>query len=421
MVGSLYGGPGPGLLATFLSSLVIAFFFLPPAYSPSAVVEEILRLGMFVAVALLIVWLAAVRWRAETSLRESEERFRAMADGAPVLLWMASTDAALRTFFNRPWLEFRGRTLEQEMGNGWAEDGVHPEDYRRWMDACSRASDAREEFEIDYRLRRGDGEYRWVLDRGVPRFAPDGGFAGYIGSCVDVTERKEAEEALRESQRRLKVLVGKILVAQEEERRTIAYEVHDGLTQIATATHQHLQAFADDHPAGSKVEEGELDRALELARLTVTEARRLIEDLRPTALDDFGLARALELRIEELQKASWQVGFEEALGEERLPDEVETTLYRVAQEALTNVEKHAGTTRARVALLRPEAGKVRLEVRDEGRGFDPRAALASGDNGGPGERVGLSSMRERVALLGGELKIESQPGAGTRVVAEVPL
>ena len=122
--------------------------------------------------------------------------------------------------------------------------------------------------------------------------------------------------------------------------------------------------------------------------------------------------------VEELKNEGWEIGYEEALGEERLPAEIETALYRVAQEALTNVRRHARTTKAHLNLTRQD-GKVRLGVRDEGRGFDP--SEAPGDGGGPGERVGLSSMRERVGLLGGELKIMSEPGTGTSLVAEVPL
>ena len=252
----------------------------------------------------------------------------------------------------------------------------------------------------------------------------------------DATERKKAEEEIRrlnetleeqvaertaqliERERRLKDLVGKLVAAQEEERRRVAYEVHDGPTQVAVACHQHLQAFAHNHPPDSKAGEEKLDRALELARLTVKETRHVIENLRPSALDDFGLAAALRLQVEELGKEGWEIDYEDALGGVRLRPEIETALYRVAQEALTNIRKHAHTTRARVELASPK-GKVRLEVGDVGRGFDPLAP--PGEGSGTGERVGLHSMRERVALLGGEIEITSEPGVGTCVVAEVPL
>jgi PAS domain S-box-containing protein len=132
---------------------------------------------------------------AEEELRESEARFRTVADAAPVLIWMSGPDK-LCTFFNKGWLDFTGRSLEQGLGNGWAE-GVHREDFDRCLDIYGNSFDARQPFTMEYRLRRHDGEYRWVLDSGTPHFADDGAFLGYIGSCIDITERKRAEEKFR--------------------------------------------------------------------------------------------------------------------------------------------------------------------------------------------------------------------------------
>ncbi|MBX9252790.1 response regulator [Desmonostoc muscorum CCALA 125] len=132
-----------------------------------------------------------LRKQAEEALRESEQRFRLMADSAPTLIWMSGIDK-LCHYFNKTWLDFTGRTIEQEMGNGWTQ-GVHPDDFQYCSDTYSNAFDACQGFEMEYRLRRFDGKYRWIFDVGVPRFTPEGDFLGYIGSCIDITERKAAE------------------------------------------------------------------------------------------------------------------------------------------------------------------------------------------------------------------------------------
>jgi PAS domain S-box-containing protein len=234
------------------------------------------------------------------------------------------------------------------------------------------------------------------------------------GASALENARLYAELAEREN--RLQDLIRKLITAQEEERRKVSYEVHDGLAQTAAGAHQLLQAFARQHPPDSEKGRKDLARALQLVQQTVGEARYVIADLRPTALDDFGLAAAVRLQVEKISSEGSQVDYEEALGNDRLPPEVETALYRVAQEALTNVHKHAPSARVKITLRRLNDA-VRLQVRDWGPGFNPEKIT---DGGGPGERLGLSSMRERVALLGGHLEVHSRPGEGTEVVAEIP-
>jgi two-component system, LuxR family, sensor kinase FixL len=168
----------------------------------SALSIEIFLIGL----AIPLLFLAALieeRVTGESELRESESRFQIVADAAPVLIWMAGVDK-LCTFFNKPWLQFTGRSMEQEFGNGWAE-GVHQDDLERCLQVYTSAFDARQPFVMQYRLRRDDGEYRWLSDQGVPRYDAQGTFAGYIGSCVDVTDLMTKDEALRQSEERMRL------------------------------------------------------------------------------------------------------------------------------------------------------------------------------------------------------------------------
>ncbi|GBO52822.1 circadian input kinase A [Pseudanabaena sp. lw0831] len=141
------------------------------------------------------------RKQAELAIQESEARFRYLADNAPVLIWLSGLDT-LCFHFNKTWLDFTGRTMEQEFGNGWAE-GVHPDDLQFCLDVYTTSFEMRQSFEMEYRLRRFDGEYRWLLDTGIPRFDADGEFLGYIGSCTDISDRKQQEEELRNLSTRL--------------------------------------------------------------------------------------------------------------------------------------------------------------------------------------------------------------------------
>ena len=193
--------------------------------------------------------------------------------------------------------------------------------------------------------------------------------------------------------------------------------MHDGLAQVAVAAHQNLQAFARRHAPDTERGRRELEQILEQVRATVSDARRIIANLRPTALDDLGLAAALSLEVEHLREDGYQVHYEENLRDQRLPDSLEIALFRIAQEALTNMRKHAQTRRVRIRLGRSD-NEAYLQIQDYGRGFDPVRVSAGS---GPGERVGLAGMRERIGMLGGELEIHSRPDAGTSISVTVPV
>jgi len=242
--------------------------------------------------------------------------------------------------------------------------------------------------------------------------------ASLTSQAAGALENARLYEELGRRERALQDLVTKLLGAQEEERRRVSYEVHDGLAQVAVASHQNLQAFARRHAPESERGRKELDLILQQVRATVSDARRVIANLRPTALDDLGLSAAVSLEVERLNEEGYHVDYEERLGSERLPADVEIALFRVAQEALTNMRKHAGTRWVNIELRRSD-GEVSVRVRDFGCGFDPAALETLG--GGPGERVGLAGMRERVGMLGGSLEIESRPGVGTSILATIPL
>jgi PAS domain S-box-containing protein len=203
------------------------------------------------------------RWRVEQDLRESEERFRCMAESAPVLLWMSRTDK-LCDFFNRGWLAFTGRTLEQEIGNGWAE-GVHPDDMAHCIACYEAAFEARVTFELEYRLRRHDGEYRWVLDIGTPRYAPDGAFVGYIGSAIDITDRRRSEEmrqALAHTQRL--AVMGQLTAAiAHEVRQPMSAILLDAQTAERLATNENLSPdFMREIASGIRINAARVDTVM---------------------------------------------------------------------------------------------------------------------------------------------------------------
>ncbi len=352
------------------------------------------------------------RKRAEQAVMESEKRFRLMADSAPVLMWMSGPDK-LYTDFNHEWLRFTGRSIEQELGEGWTH-GVHPDDLQTCLHGYAYAFEARKSFSIEYRLLRHDGEYRWILDKGVPRFLEDGQFAGYIGCCVDITEQRQAKSVQAE-------LSGRLMHAHEEERTRIARELHDDVNQrLALLANgiQELEHFWEPESAPQAKEQ--IHGLWQLTSEIATDLQQLSHQLHPSKLHYLGLAsatRGLCLEFSKLHKIEVECVIRNLPAS--LDENISLGLFRTAQEALHNVAKHSHAHLAKVELMyvmntSVEESHISLRVSDDGVGFDPERAKN-------GRGLGLVSMQERLKLVGGQLYVWSRPSLGTQVEATVPL
>ena len=339
------------------------------------------------------------RKRAEEALRESEQRFRLVANTAPVMIWMSGPDKKA-TYFNQLWLDFTGLS-EADLRNGLAGI-VHPDDYQQCHDTYCRGFDQRQPFRKECRLRRHDGQYRWMLDIGVPRFHKDGSFAGYIGSCMDVTDQKLAQEALS-------CMTRKLIESQEQERTRIGRELHDDINQRLAMLSLELEQLQHDP--------SELQKRVQELRKQMSEisndVQALSHDLHSSKLEYLGAAAGMKSWCKEFaerQKLEIDVRSDVPSA---VPLEVGVSLFRVLQEALNNAMKHSGVRRVEVHL-REDSGEIHLVISDIGKGFDVEAAFL-------GKGLGLTSMRERVRLVNGTIAIDSKPNAGTTIRVRVPL
>ena len=342
---------------------------------------------------------------AEEALRESEERFRLIANTAPVMIWMSGTEGQI-SYLNQTWIAYTGRQLDAMVGQRQA-DVLHPDEAKRCVEVYGKAFEQREPFQMEHRLRRHDGDYGWVVTVGVPRYDGGGAFAGHIGTTIDITERKVADEALSTVSRRL-------IEAHEEEGARIARELHDDINQRLTLASVRLGYLRQNPPASAADLEQEIGTvSQELADL-VADIQALSHGLHPARLELLGLERAAAAFCEELSNrhdVTIDGHFQNI--PTALPREVSLCLYRVLQEALQNVVKHGLSRRAHVSL-NGHIDTIDLTVEDSGAGFDPHEAMR-----GPG--LGLTSMKERLKAIGGQLAVHSQRGRGTTIHAVAPL
>ncbi|MFN6567855.1 PAS domain S-box protein [Dendronalium sp. ChiSLP03b] len=369
------------------------------------------------------------RKQAEQALQESEERFHTMADTAPVMIWMSGLDK-LCNYFNKGWLEFTGRTMEQELGNGWTQ-GVHPEDVERCLEIYYTAFDARQTFTMEYRLRRFDGEYRWILDTGTPRINADGSFAGYIGSGIDISDRKLAELTLQ--QRAEELTRSNTILAQttamlqkrNQELDQFAYVAsHDlkaPLRAIASLSEWLEEDLAEQLPA-------ENQHQMQLLRGRVRRMEALINGLleysrvgrihTESSLVDVG--ELLKEVIDSLQPPA-TFSIEVAPGmptlfAKRFP------LQQVFANLIDNAIKHHSRTDGRVKISVQDQGRYyKFAVADDGPGIAPEyhekvfvifqtlEARDRKENTG----IGLAIVKKIVETEGGTIILDSISGAGS--------
>lgn len=359
--------------------------------------------------------------RAGLTLRKREERFRFVTDGAPVMLWTARPDSTL-DYLNSTCSEFTGLPNEQLVDNGW-QSAVHPEDLEGCVRTYMAAFAARKAFSVEYRLRRADGAWRWLLDSGVPKFSPEGVFEGYIGSCTDITEQKEGEERIRESRaeleashREVKQLAGRLIEAQDGERARIARDLHDDVSQQLAGLSialSNMKRRVDELHLGDELQ-ADLRALHQRATMLAQNVRNLSHDLHPTVLRHGGLVATLTSHCAELQRVHGTLLTCSAEGDfDSLPPEIALCLYRIAQEALRNVIAHSGADRAAVRLARAGA-LAEITITDDGRGFDVESSLERGKG------LGLVSIIERVRLARGVVDVAAKSGKGTRVCVQIP-
>jgi len=289
------------------------------------------------------------------ALRESEQRYRTLADSGQALIWTSGVDK-LCDYFNKTWLEFTGRGLEQERGEGWAE-GVHPEDFERCVGVYATAFDRREEFSMEYRLRRYDGEYRWIQDDGSPRYGAGGEFLGYIGHCLDITERKLAEErihdALQEKETLLRELFHRTRNNMQVIMAILAFEERstsdERVVSVVRKTSDRIMSMSLVHQ--------KLYESQDLSRIDLKD---YAEDLIAFLTDDRSFPRD-------------RVRVRATMEPVSVPIDVAVPCGLVLNELVSNAFRHAfaGNERGevRIGLARSPEGGIELEVSDDGVGL----------------------------------------------------
>jgi PAS domain S-box-containing protein len=346
----------------------------------------------------------AQREQVEARLRESEQRFRAIAESNPVPVLISRITDGVILYANERLAHTIGVPHKELVGRHTTDFYVSPEDRLLLMQTMLRHG-----YVNDYELRvkRADGTalWVWVSNQRIVYQGDDAVLTGFL----NITHRKEVEDRLRHDQQ----LLQKMVELQDRDRQLVAYEIHDGLVQDVTGALMFLEASAEGEKGAKAATKQKLEVARKLLQGAINEARRLINGLRPPILDEAGVVSAIEhLAADMATRAKIDVRFEHEVEFDRLAPRLENTIYRIVQEALTNVHRHSRANQADVRLCQSDH-TLRITVRDEGVGFNPADVVPN--------RLGLTGVQERARLFGGAARIISAPGKGTTIDVELPL
>jgi PAS domain S-box-containing protein len=354
--------------------------------------------------------------------RLDPDAYRSLVEGVPAILYIDEVDDASSNRYTSPQVsELLGFTPEEWSGDPdlWFRQ-LHPDDREQAIATHRRSNETGQNYFAEYRFLARDGRVVWLRDEAALVRDEAGRPLYWRGVMQDITEQKQAEEqlqwsldVLRRTVQQRRELSRRLESAQEEERRRIASDIHDDSIQVMSAVDMRLQMLARRGPGEDTADE--LRDVQQIVQASIERLRNLLFELRPLALDREGLAVALRQYLQHTAgHAGWTWEVADELDREPPPD-LRAILYRIAQEAIANANKHAGPSHVRV-VLGSDATGISVTVRDDGRGFD--AATAGEPQPG---HLGLATMVERAELTGGHCRLISAPGAGTTVEAWLPL
>ncbi|KAA5548617.1 CheR family methyltransferase [Adhaeribacter rhizoryzae] len=339
----------------------------------------------------------------KAEIHANADRFRILLEAVPHITWTHHSSGENESF-NQAWYDFTGFTKEESQGWGWTK-AIHPDDLENYLAAYKEVLTNGKVLNIQARLlRQSDNQYRWHLVKAVPIRNNQSQISLWIGTATDIQDQKDAEEAtiqLRLQQQ--KQILKAVLQTQEAERKRISEALHNGLGQLLYAAKLNLDHLENKNEAQQETK-GRINNLLNQA---ISATRNISFELTPTVLRDFGLKTAIEELIRRLDSPALNVTSDLVGLEERFEDLIEISLYRIIQELLNNTMKHAEATTVHIELENRK-NQLYLRVQDNGNGFNSAEKRNS-------KGIGLSSIRNRVKLLDGKLKIDSRPGQGTSV------